>query len=73
MSDLAPSAREAVRELMDEQQAGDYLGKPPGTLRQWRYLGQGPPFVHIGRSVRYRKVDIDAWLEANVTRPGALQ
>jgi predicted DNA-binding transcriptional regulator AlpA len=62
-----------IREVMDEEQTGEYLGKPPGTLRQWKYLGQGPPFVHLGRSVRYLKPDVDEWLAENTTRPEALR
>ncbi|MEU8656280.1 helix-turn-helix transcriptional regulator [Actinoplanes philippinensis] len=41
-----------------------YIGKPPRTLEQWRYLGVGPKFVKVGRDVRYRWADVDAWLEA---------
>lgn len=27
--------------------------------------GQGPPFIKVGRLVRYRRSDVDAWLRAN--------
>jgi excisionase family DNA binding protein len=36
---------------------------PVGTLRQWRHHGErGPRSVRIGGRVRYRKVDVEAWL-----------
>ena len=34
------------------------------TLRKWRCIGEGPRFVRIGRAVRYRKADLDAYAEA---------
>lgn len=35
-----------------------------GALAQMRYLGTGPQFIKIGgKSVRYRRSDINAWLE----------
>jgi hypothetical protein len=32
-----------------------------GTLRNWRSLKRGPPFVHVGRRVMYRVSDLIAW------------
>jgi excisionase family DNA binding protein len=55
--------------LLDTEEAAEYMRVPAGTLRQWRYLGRGPAYVHVGRAVRYREGDLDAWLEANTTRP----
>nr|WP_233252597.1 helix-turn-helix domain-containing protein [Maritimibacter sp. 55A14] len=26
--------------------------------------GEGPPFVRIGRSVKYRRADIEAWIDS---------
>lgn len=45
----------------------EYLGKTVESLAQMRYRGTGPKFVKLGRkSVRYRDVDIQEWLEQNV-------
>jgi len=30
-----------------------------------RYAGRGPRFIKLGRMVRYRNTDIDAYLRAN--------
>jgi hypothetical protein len=35
------------------------------TLANWRHRGGGPPFVKVGRFPRYRRIDVDRWLEAN--------
>jgi hypothetical protein len=34
------------------------------TVERDRWVGTGVPFIKIGRSVRYRKRDIRAWLNA---------
>jgi excisionase family DNA binding protein len=36
------------------------------TLEQWRQARRGPPYILVGRSVRYRQADIDAWLAARL-------
>lgn len=59
-------------ELVDEKIAGKVVGKPPPTLRDWRYRGIGPTYIKVGpKSVRYRRSDLESWLEANTIRPGA--
>ena len=57
--------------LLNEIQAGRYLGGKvspvsPRTLQRWRMEGAGPLFARIGRLVRYRQSDLDAWLKANL-------
>ncbi len=32
-----------------------------GTLRNWRNKRIGPPFVKIGKSVLYRREDLERW------------
>lgn len=36
------------------------------TVEQWRVIGEGPNFFKIGRLVRYRRADVDEWLESRV-------
>lgn len=31
------------------------------TLRQWRMKGEGPRAIKVGRLVRYRLEDVEAW------------
>ena len=53
--------------LVTTQQAAAYLGGlKPNTLEGWRVSGKGVPFVKIGRLVRYRLEDLDAYLEAQI-------
>ncbi|MBG6218437.1 putative DNA-binding transcriptional regulator AlpA [Arthrobacter sp. CAN_A6] len=50
--------------LLKADQAGEWIGKSPASLAQWRYLGIGPKFIKAGRTIRYRESDIAAWLDA---------
>lgn len=50
-------------QLLDEQAAATYLDLKPGTLSVWRSTGRyAIPFVKIGRKVRYRRADLEAWM-----------
>ncbi len=35
----------------------------PNTLEKWRHTGGGPPFMKVGRSVRYDVAMADKWLD----------
>ena len=41
---------------------GTMIGVSPKTLANWRCQGKGPPFLKIGRLIRYRKSAILEWL-----------
>jgi hypothetical protein len=36
---------------------------PPRTVYNWRTRGLGPRGIRVGRHVRYRLADVDAWLD----------
>ena len=60
------------RDLMDENEAADFLSISPGTLSVWRSTGRyAVPFVKVGRRVRYRRTDLEAWLESRTRANGA--
>ncbi|MCV6613937.1 MAG: helix-turn-helix domain-containing protein [Cellvibrionaceae bacterium] len=54
---------------LTEQQTANYIGMSRSYLRQARMEGHrdnrtpAPPFIEIGRSVRYLKKDLDQWLD----------
>jgi excisionase family DNA binding protein len=49
--------------------ASQYLGVSEATLRFWRANGEGPIYFHAGdRLVRYRRVDLDTWIEERLSR-----
>ncbi len=50
--------------LIPPQDLAQELGVSEGHLAQMRYLGTGPKFVKVGRAVRYRRADVEAYLDA---------
>jgi predicted DNA-binding transcriptional regulator AlpA len=52
-------------DLIDEPALAFRLGVSRSTLQSWRYSGRGPRFIKLGRMVRYRNADVDAYLSAN--------
>lgn len=52
-----------MTDLMTLAEVAEYTRTPESTLRYWRLNGYGPPSFKIGRRVRYRRVDVDNWLE----------
>ena len=50
--------------LIDENEAARRLGWSTKTLRRRRWSGQPPSFHKIGRSVRYRPAEIEAFIDA---------
>ena len=50
--------------LIDERKAADILCYSVRALQNWRCRGGGPRFIKVsGRSVRYRRRDLLAWIE----------
>lgn len=57
--------------MLSVEELAEYLGKPVRTIYDWRLSGRGPRAVHVGRSLRYRVCDVQAWLDAQLERvPG---
>ena len=50
--------------LLNDVQVAERLGLSVASVRRWRWVGEGPTFVKIGASVRYRQEDIAEWLES---------
>jgi len=52
------------RRVHTEQEAAFYTNYSRRTLQKWRTVGGGPKYLKIGRTVRYRLEDLDAFLAA---------
>jgi predicted DNA-binding transcriptional regulator AlpA len=48
--------------LIDEKHLCAELGISSVTATKWRAKAAGPPFIKVGRLVRYRRADVEAWL-----------
>ena len=42
----------------------EYLGVPVKTIYEWRQTGRGPVCVRIGRHLKFRLSDVQAWLDS---------
>ena len=51
-------------EVLTTEEAAMLLGLSTSTLNKWRVYGKGPKFLKLGRAVRYRKHDLNAFLVA---------
>jgi excisionase family DNA binding protein len=68
LTDLLASGRT----LFNETEAAAFLDTSVGTLQVWRSTGRyGIPFVKIGRLVRYKRADLEAWIETRTRSTGA--
>jgi hypothetical protein len=58
-------------ELLNTESAAGFLDVKPATLISWRHRRIGPPFLRLGRLIRYRPVDLIAWLDTRISCPAA--
>lgn len=56
------------RALLTVDDVAQYLGVKPNTVYAWRVRKEGPRAVKVGRAVRYRLEDVDAWLAGRPTK-----
>jgi excisionase family DNA binding protein len=55
-------------DLLSREEAARYLGVAPATLATWATTKRYPlPMVKIGRVVKYRQRDLDAFIESRTT------
>lgn len=45
------------------------LGVPVRTIYSWRVQGKGPRSATFGKHVRYRRADVDEWIEQQFDHP----
>ena len=57
---MAPTAKS---KLLTTEQLAELLGVPVRTLYSWRARGTGPRGIRVGRGLRFRVGDVEAWLD----------
>ncbi|WP_351124333.1 DNA-binding protein [Shewanella sp. T24-MNA-CIBAN-0130] len=68
MPTTIPTAKN--KRALSEIETAEYIGMSRSFLRQSRMEGNrenrtpAPPFIKIGRAVRYLKEDLDLWLDS---------
>ncbi|HEY2205138.1 MAG TPA: hypothetical protein VGH99_11770 [Pseudonocardia sp.] len=58
------SSQPLPRDLMKDTELGDEWHLSPKTLANRRLRGEGPPFIRIGRTIRYSRQACAEWLAA---------
>ncbi|MCB1773858.1 MAG: helix-turn-helix domain-containing protein [Gammaproteobacteria bacterium] len=48
---------------LTETQAAEFLNLSKKTLQAWRQSGEGPPYLKLGRAVRYEADAIRDWVK----------
>ena len=55
-----------MQPLLTQRQAAETLALSERTLERFRVTGAGPKFVRLGKSIRYRLADLEAWIASRV-------
>jgi predicted DNA-binding transcriptional regulator AlpA len=50
--------------LLNEYDVARSLGVSVATVRRWRLLNRGPRFLKIGVLVKYRRADVEHWINS---------
>lgn len=53
-----------IRDLWGPDEVAKYLGVPKNTVYQWRTRGSGPPGRRVGKHIRYKPEDVEAWFDS---------
>lgn len=56
-------------DLVDESHAARILGISQGTLRYWRNVKKGPPFVRLEGRIRYDVLKLRQYIDAGRVDP----
>lgn len=48
---------------MTTDELSEFLQIPRATIYRWRQQGTGPKAVVVGKHLRWRRSDVDAWLD----------
>lgn len=65
------TALAAPEPMLGRPALSEWLGVPEQTLAVWASQGKGPRYYRVGRHVRYRRSDVEAWLEQQSNTPAA--
>jgi predicted DNA-binding transcriptional regulator AlpA len=55
-----------MERLLDQHAVSEILSLSERTLERLRVSGDGPRFVRLGHSIRYRPADVEAWVADRV-------
>ena len=50
--------------LLDTKRAASLLNCSPAAMAKFRVERRGPPYIKVGRLIRYRRIDLIRWLKS---------
>ena len=56
-------------QLLNTEAASALLGCTPAALVKFRTERRGPPYVKVGRLIRYRRLDLVRWIRSQRVSP----
>jgi predicted DNA-binding transcriptional regulator AlpA len=59
-------------EILTEREAARLTCFSCRTLQAWRQRNSGPPFIKVGRSIRYSRSAVVAWMNAQTCSPASV-
>lgn len=65
---MTEDTRNDFEPLMTVEEVADYIKFEPSTIRQW-VKARSIPHLKVGRSTRFRRQDIDAWVDRAKVMP----
>lgn len=72
MARFSPVQASSSDRLEDVAWLAEFLRVPQQTIYRWRTSGDGPRGIKVGRHLRFRRSDVDTWLESQADfRPPA--
>lgn len=61
-----PLRADLMDKLFDQKTSAKLLGISVRTLERHRVAGTGPRYARLGRLIRYREGDLDAWVQGSL-------
>ncbi|MFD4524867.1 helix-turn-helix transcriptional regulator [Streptomyces sp. NPDC058470] len=59
----APSGKRCDHSWVSVDDLADELKIPKSTIYGWKTRGVGPRWTRVGKHLRARRVEVDAWLD----------
>lgn len=60
--------KEQFGKLLNQKQVAEWVCMSEAWMEQARFRGTGIPYIKIGRAVRYRSEDVQAYIDARVQK-----
>jgi excisionase family DNA binding protein len=63
--DQAGPASAGLEPLLGTAELSELIGVPVSTIYDWRVKGQGPVAHRLGKHLRFKRADVEAWLASH--------